>query len=267
MPKILVDADGIVYRAGFACEKTKYLVTLSPAGSVLHDTYKAAKKHADEFNGEIWSRKDLKPEDEALLLARLIIKDIRERYPEHEMELWLTPPVGNFREGIATRAKYKGNRDAQQKPSHFKAIRKLLVESLGAREASGQEADDALGIGATCHPDAVLCSFDKDLLQIPGTHYNWVSKEEIPVSKRQGALRFYKQCISGDPTDNVPGVPGYGDIKAARVVEGAKSNVEAWELVVKTYELAGLSRGDALETARLVYVRRKENEVWQPPKN
>lgn len=187
MSKLLIDADGIVYRAGFAMEKSQYLVTPKNTKSLddhFFDDAKSAKAKAAEIDGLVWSRKETKDEEEALMLTSIIVRDIKDRYPDFEPVLWLTPSVGNFRDSIAKRAKYKGNRDAAVRPTHHKAIRSYLEERYGAQTAVGEEADDALGIGMTEHPESVLVSFDKDLLQVPGTHYNWVTKEEQRISPR-----------------------------------------------------------------------------------
>lgn len=265
MSKLLIDADGIVYRAGFATEKTQYIVT---AGDVIRGEYDNAKdaKGAKEYDTDlVWSRKDTKPEEDALMLTSIIVRDIRDRYPSLDPVLWLTPSVGNFRDQIATRAKYKGNRDAALRPTHHRAIREYLVDKYGAITTEGQEADDALGIDMTTYKGSVLVSFDKDMLQVPGLHYNWVTKEEQRITPKQGELNFWAQVLSGDATDNIPGIPGIGPAKARKALEGLTSRKEIWFCVVKAYEAAGLTRDDAIETARLVWVRRKEGEVWQPP--
>jgi len=265
MSKLLIDGDGILYRAGFAVEKTKYLVT--DEHNVLEfDDGKEAKAQTQNFGGLLWSRKEVEPEDKALMLASVIVRDIQDRYPGHAPEIWLTPSVGNFRERIATRAKYKGNRDDKQRPTHYKAIREALL-ARGAKVAEGEEADDALGIEMTANPGSVLVSFDKDLLQVPGAHYNWVTKEEQTISERQGALNFWKQVLSGDATDNVPGLPGVGPVKAGKLLANVKNNKEAWAAVADAYfsEFGNDGVVYAIETAQLVWVRRKPNQLWEPP--
>lgn len=270
MSKLLVDGDVLIYRAGFAVEKTEYMVELKDATtrSLFMKCVDAADAKKNMLPGSVtWSRKEVEPEDKALLLADLIIRDIQDRYPEHKLEIWLSPSVGNFREQIATRAKYKGNRDGAQRPTHFKAIRQHLIDKWAAQTTAGQEADDALGIEMTANPGSVCVSIDKDLLQIPGIHYDWTKKEEITISKKQGALNFWSQVLSGDATDNVPGLKGIGPAKAAKLLEKVKNDNEAWQVVLDNYYLVQKDTGfaDALETAQLVYVRRTPNEMWSPP--
>lgn len=269
MSKLLIDADGIVYRAGFAMEKSQYLVTTNEY--VFRDVFDSAKD-AKTFVARVqqpsltWSRKETKDEEEALMLTSIIVRDIRDRYAGLDPVLYLTPSVGNFRDSLATRAKYKGNRDAAVRPTHHKAIRNYLVERYGAYEAVGQEADDALGIEMTANPESVLVSFDKDLNQIPGLHYDWTKKEEYVVKPRAAQMFFFAQVLSGDATDNVPGIPGIGPVKAKKLLEGVTTKRQAWDTIVQAYAAAGLTEADAIETARLVYVRRQEGELWNPPK-
>lgn len=269
---LLIDGDGVAYRAGFAMERTKYAVIAEENGefSGLHyeDDAKAAKDRQTlclPLTSAVWSRKEIKPVDEALMLCSIIIRDIRERYTDYEPRVFLSPGVGNFRDALATRAKYKGNRDAAAKPTHFRAIREYLQSIYGAMEAVGQEADDELGIGLTSYPDSICVSHDKDLLQIPGTHYNWVTKEEIQISKRQGWLNFWSQVLSGDATDNVPGIKGVGPVTAKQRLEGANGNKECWGRVLAAYSEAGLKPEDALETASLVWVRRVRGKNFEAP--
>lgn len=262
---LLIDTDGILYRAGFATEKTKYLVTGvndendCPVWPLVYDNAADAKANCP-LGGYIWSRKEVEPEDKALMLADIILRDIKDRYPEHQPELWLSPSVGNFRELIATRAKYKGNRDGQARPKHFKAIRQHLIDKHGAIQTEGQEADDILGIQMSANPDSVCVSFDKDLLQIPGLHYDWVKKTEVGITPKQGAINFWTQVLTGDPVDNVPGIEGIGPKKAAAILNGAKNSTEARTRVFDEYaNQYGTELGPKYfeETAALVWIRRK----------
>jgi DNA polymerase I len=263
---LLIDADGVAYRAAWTMEKTKYLAVTDDGKLHYLDTSKEAKSGPGAWT--IWSRKELKDESEALMLTGLILKDIYERYPQREAVLWLSPSVGNFRDSLAKRAKYKGNRDAQPRPVHLKAIRAHLIDKYGALVAEGQEADDELGIGLTENPGAVCVSFDKDLRQIPGTHYDWVKKEEKVVGKAEGWMNFWVQVLAGDTVDNVPGIEGMGPVGARKILDGATGNKECWHRAVTVYkEKYGPDVGYtyALETARLVWVRRKRGVNFEAP--
>jgi 5'-3' exonuclease len=133
--------------------------------------------------------------------------------------------------------------------------------------SSQEEADDLIGIASTADPSAIVCSIDKDLLQLPGKHYDFVKKEETAVSPKEAVVNFYSQVLAGDSVDNVPGVTGIGPVRARKILEGASSPVECWQRTLDIYQDVYKEYGFvyANEAARLVFVRRHVNQVWSPP--
>ena len=267
--KLLIDGDILVYRAGFATDKTKY-VHITDKAVVYFDEAKAAKEAA-QVGGTVWSRKEAEPEDKALMLVDIMLGEIRARYESENPTLHCyLSGVGNYRNSIASRANYKGNRSGQQPPAHAKAIRSHLLTKWGAIFSSYEEADDLIGISATKYPGSVVVSIDKDLKQLTGRHYDFVKKEETTVSAKEAVINFYSQVISGDSTDNVPGATGYGPVRARKVLETCRSPYECWQAALGIYvNEFGTISGPlfALECARLVHVRRKEGEIWDAPAN
>lgn len=269
MTRLLIDADILCHRAGFATEKTKYAVQRPHTDWEFFDDAKSASEHKGT-GAFIWSRKELQSEDTVLMIVDSLIGDIRDHYAAENPTLHLyLSGVGNYRHSVATRASYKGNRSGQLPPTHLKAIRSHLVAKWGAELSRGEEADDRLGIEATkSNGTSIVCSIDKDLLQIPGRHYNFVNKEEVTISPKEAWLNFYSQVISGDPTDQVPGLTGFGPVKARKALEGLKNNRACWLKVLELYkhEFGTLAEAYALECAQLVYVRRSEGDMFQAPK-
>ena len=75
----------------------------------------------------------------------------------------------NFRKTIYP--EYKANR-TQPKPKWLQECREFAIKNLGAELAPDTlEADDALAIYQT--DNTIICSLDKDLLQIEGKHFQW----------------------------------------------------------------------------------------------
>jgi hypothetical protein len=112
----------------------------------------------------------------------------------------------NFRKIIYP--EYKANR-TKEKPHYLEACREMLVTQYKTTVVNGMETDDALGIAQTKYDgNSRICSLDKDLLQIPGAHFNWVAGISRLVSPLDGLRTFYKQLILGDKTDNIPGFDG-----------------------------------------------------------
>lgn len=265
--KLLIDGDGLLYRCGFAVEKTHYLVTDAISGAIT-GTYSSRKEvgEVDEDKSLIWTRKSIEPVQNALFLVNNVMDKLMDRY-KMDFEMYLSPSVGNFREKIATINKYKGNRDAQQRPKHYRAIAEYLVETYGAKYSVEQEADDDLGIRSTILGGAVICSLDKDLDQLPGVHYNWVKEEEYAITKKEGTLNFYSQVLSGDPTDNISGLTGIGPVKARKMLGDATGSKDCWQVVLDAYqgEFGDNGKDRAIENARLCWVRRQYGEIWEPP--
>ena len=167
----------------------------------------------------------------------------------------------NFRNEIAVTQPYKGNRKDFVKPKHYEAIRNHL-QRLGAVVTEGQEADDAVAIEMTEFPDKyILVGQDKDLLQIAGEHYNPVKKEFTTITPEIGLRNFYTQILTGDRTDNIKGVDKIGPVKAAKLLKDCKTELEMWEVCVEAH--GSVER--ALEDARLLWLRRKEGQLWEHP--
>lgn len=266
--KLLIDADVIAYRAGFAAEKSKFLVTtfLDRAAEEFDDA-KAAKEAAfSRDGGVVWSRKELQPVEQALLIADILIKDVRERYGSEDpsISLFLSGST-NFRDSIARRTRYKGNRAGTVPPTHIKAVRAHLI-SKGAVVSDMEEADDMIARAAG--PDTVIVSQDKDFNQIQGRIYNFTTKEEVTITPKQAVLNFYSQVLSGDPVDSVPGLTGIGPVKAAKALALCKSPIECWEVALALYSAEfGPEKGPeyALECARLVKIGQPKGVLWCPP--
>ena len=180
-----------------------------------------------------------------------------------EYEMFLTGS-NNFRKTLYPA--YKANRRNVPKPKHIQALRQHLIDVEGAVVSDGQEADDELGIRQT--HETVICSIDKDLLMIPGRHYNFVKQEHSMVSNAEGRYNFYQQLLTGDRTDNIPGCTGIGPVKAAALLAGCQTKEEYNAVVLRAYqqEFPHCSDESVLEhiniIGRLLWIRRKENEVW-----
>lgn len=177
-----------------------------------------------------------------------------------EHELFLTGKV-NYRNDIAVTAPYKGNRKDVKKPIHLPLLREYLQTAWAASVSDGQEADDDIAIRATeLGDDCIIVSIDKDFMQVPTWHYNFVKKEKKYVTPEEGLRFFYKQILTGDNADNIKGIHRVGDVKATKMLADAKTEQELFACCV---EAMGLDR--VLENARLLWLRRQPNQLWEPP--
>jgi hypothetical protein len=181
--------------------------------------------------------------------------------------------TNNFRKGIATVKPYKGNRVAE-KPHWYSSLRDYLVNRYGAVIVDGMEADDAIAIYATSATDKskiVIVSRDKDLLQVPFVmHYRYplFNSAEclVPPANIYTFLKFLGQVVTGDSTDNYPGLPRKGEVFFEKLKEESSTAKDLFNRVlfayVEHYGETGIER--FLEQARLAWLVRELDQDGNP---
>jgi hypothetical protein len=258
---VLVDADIIAYRAAFSVESKEAKIEkyLTDNGFTRRDDVDVSFAMRDLGI----KPEDLEPRKVTDNLCSSIMYDCFYPY-DYELgeDAWFyLTGSNNYRFDVATIKPYKGKRG--EKPVHLRATRDQLETRWLAEVVEGQEADDALGIKATeLNGGCTIVSIDKDLLMIPCTHYNFVKKEWTEVSQEQGDYFFYKQLLTGDQVDNIQGVKGVGPKKAEKAYEGCTT---VQEMYAKALEMYKGDVDELLENARLLWLRRYEGEMWEPP--
>jgi hypothetical protein len=308
--KVFFDMDPCVYMAAFAAQKKLYTVVYWEEDQGLQE-----KVFQDGNEKNKWLR-EIKEQELDIIIedteAHLVVEDegfarqaaattlkgalraiaARFKVPEDSLEVsYYLTGKGNFREELATIAKYKGNRDKMEKPVHYQAVRDYLVDHWGAYVVDGIEADDEVSILAwdsyRSGGDHVLCTIDKDLDQVPGWHYDYKKKVFYETDPLDGELFFYAQILAGDSTDNIKGCYRIGIEKAKTLVNDwfdtcAESGHHEWrryiwDHIVEQYALnkqkfPGKAYPEdmpapkaALENARLVYMQQNRDELWIPP--
>ena len=228
-PKIaLVDADFLVYRIGFTTEDTSVGIAKARLTEWLEDFIYINLK-ADHY------------------LA------------------WISGK-GNYRFDIAKTVPYKGNRKEATKPKHYEALREHLVKRHGAILTVGEEADDTVAIDSTKLLDECwIVHVDKDLDQLQGWHYNPVKDERYYVNEYEAYKSFCVQLLTGDRTDNIPGLQGIGPKKAEKALRDSKTQTELLEAAWSKYEELGHTMEYFTEQGQLLWLRRYEGQIWQPP--
>lgn len=171
-----------------------------------------------------------------------------------------TAVVRNFRADVAVTKPYKGNRG--EKPEWYTkwapVIEQRLIDKWGFKRVLPYlEADDVVATTMnylnsieSCTP--ICCGCDKDLMQIPGHHYNYKRNEPLfrtmkdclldPNEKQPG---LFTQILIGDSTDNIPGLDKCGKVGAEKILtaEGVdETNVHAAVLFAFTEKL-GIDKG------------------------
>jgi len=146
-------------------------------------------------------------------------------------------PGGTFRDEIID--DYKGGRDATPAdlPPQFEMIRDVMASlAIPVIEAEGFEADDVLATLASeardrGHP-VIIVTGDRDSYQLVEDPYvrvlynrrgvsDYALYDEAGIEERTG-VRPHKYpllaSLRGDPSDNLPGVPGVGEKTAAKLI-------------------------------------------------
>lgn len=221
----LIDADVVAYRIAFGCQDEPEKVAIAKVSEFLEElvfTY----TDVDDCEGYLTGKQ-------------------------------------NYRFDIAKTAPYKGTR-VSEKPKHLGIIRQYMIDAWAFSVQEYQEADDAIGIRAYSlgEEDYVICSIDKDLDNIRGKHYNFVKNEHYTITEEVAIKNFYRQVLTGDRVDNVPGLAGIGPKKADKILKDCSAEEDLYKAVLEAYD------GNVelmTEMAQLLWIRRKEGELWQPP--
>lgn len=191
--------------------------------------------------------------------ANTMIEEILNDVGADEFKIYLSGK-DNFRYKIYP--EYKANRLDQTRPQWEKETKEYLEREWGAITVNGCEADDYLGWhGMEGRPWTIICTIDKDLDQIPGRHYNFVTKEHYVISESGGLRNFYYQCLVGDTADGVKGVPNIGPKKANRILGCCESSRELFAAVREAYGYDPAFKMNA----QVLWIWHKENDIWQWP--
>jgi len=185
-----------------------------------------------------------------------------------------------YRDKFSKSVKYKEHRASAPTPLYMKEMQDFVIRNLNTNVSysSQREADDAVSIIAR---DYYVCSgasdkyiiagVDKDLLQIPGDHYNYV-KDTIRYQASWEADRwFFYQLLMGDVADNIPGIKGVGPKKADKILAKGGDAAEWWDLTVEEYAKAYPKYSEnelcdmLYERGNMLWIQRRDEQEWYPP--
>lgn len=269
--KLLVDGDYLVYLVGFKNE-TKYY----NAGDF--ETFNT-KREVNEHIKENGLDADMIGHTVKVSSLSKCKKDIDNLIAEWVQSTEAKETViylggkDNFRKEIFS--EYKKNRNPCHRPFHYKGIKDYLVTKYDAQYVNGCEADDALGIeqikALEGNEESCILSIDKDLNMIPGKHYDLRSGEIYFVDEDESIRTFYCQLLTGDSSDNIPGIRGIGPKKSEKIISECKTDKEMWDTCIDKWSIFLKDKEDVnvmnyvLDIARLLWIQRYTGEVWEPP--
>lgn len=274
----LIDGDIIRYSSAAASDQVSYHWEGHESTKYKKDALAYGHEHNLNPDNLI---KTVTPEpvEYCLHTIKQMIHSIMDATNSGKARIFLTGE-GNYREDIDSIAPYKGQRPTE-KPTHFEAAGKYLIEQFDAEVIEGKEADDAMATaqfsalnpvvpprGTVLHiQNTVICTRDKDLKMVAGWHYDWTKEDGMVwITKEEGLKFFYTQLLTGDSTDNIKGIKGIGPAKANKLLEGLSEPLELYEACLAAYEQSGQDSWDLLENATLLWMQTEEDTYWTPPK-
>lgn len=179
----------------------------------------------------------------------------------------------NFRRNFLP--SYKLHRQDRPSPDSLPYALDCLKDNCVVHTQDGLEADDLMGI-AKANLAAVCVTIDKDLKQVPG--YSWYPQIEpdSPITEVQytsvtdADWFFHRQWITGDSTDNIPGIWKMGPKKAEALLNATPSKNHT-ALVLSLYERRKTRDGgqytvdDAVAMGRAVRILRSQDDIYWDP--
>lgn len=285
----LIDGDIVVFRCGFAAERNEWHLSWDPDQESPTNRFRETKvfeykreamDHLDKVcpgqysrvqdeDYALWPEKNLEPLSHALQNVKTFMRRTCETLGVSDFDLRVMLSQGStFRHDLAKTRPYKGTRKVEHRPTHEHAIKDFMKETYDCYVGQNEEADDLLGIWATKYPDSIIVTLDKDLDMIPGPKYNWMKELQYTIDDAQAMLHFHTQLLTGDTTDNIPGLPGIGIGKASKALHGCETNESQMEEVIRMYQIHSGKEDWAeylLEQGQLLWIRRQPNEMWELP--
>lgn len=284
--RCLIDADVLVYELGFSGQYYEEVeedgVLVKTDQLIIRDFSFVAElldQRIKEVEAECWANEPstlFLTNDSTLNKQWNRIRKIRGEEP-----IEYKP---NFRAAIAEAKVYKGQR-VQEKPFHRDNIRAYMMAEYDVVIANGMEADDMLAVTQTnAEPlSTIICTRDKDLRMVAGMHYGWPCGKQAQYGPKQvsglgelelngskltgtGIKFFYSQVLTGDSTDNYPGLPRCGPTGAFKLLAGAESELDLFTAVSGAYrdKFGDGWESEMLEQARLAWMVTELDDDGEP---
>ena len=188
--------------------------------NLIHRTYYTAKNQS--------KRTDNHSDDQVNNLhiyftLNAVSSYVKQFVPDNTIFVWDEKPVykKNIRKDMLE--SYKGNRSKDSSPHQNNEVIKSILKSMGINSIfpSQLEADDVVAyICRETEGSKVIISVDRDFLQL-------ISEDCLlydPIRKKHFELKTFEEntgftdveqwftakCLTGDKSDNVPGIPRFG---------------------------------------------------------
>ena len=238
MKTALIDGDIVAYRCAASCQKV-----IGGAITVVE------------------------PVEVAILRVDELMQRILHETDSSSYKVFLTGS-NNFRTRYSP--EYKANRKDTPRPQWLEQCREHLVLHWKAIVSDGCEADDLMAMEQV-ENETIICTIDKDLLQVVGDHYNFVKQEFQVITPLTGRFNFYWQFIMGDKSDNVMGFDGLARTTVPKKMEWMVTELQEQCLLgeVAAFEWVREQYNDddkLLMNGIMLWMQREPEQIWEFPK-
>ena len=226
--KILIDTDPFVYRIAWAAQPNCYWVNNIPFDTKAEAVNYCCRHEFDIASIEkeqfLFSPRYVKQFVKAQL--RPVVNNCATALEEKEdadicqIEVyWFLSSKVNARKFVDP--EYKATR--REPPRWREYVKQLITDQKDPVIIKGLEADDVIAWkhyqNWTKGLDSCIVSIDKDLKNIPGHYYNPNTGLCESFSLDDCFQSFCKQFLTGDSSDNIPGIKGVAENTANKLFE------------------------------------------------
>jgi len=274
---VYIDGDNLPYRIGFQTQRTIYTCDIEGEHTCSPFLITKYKRDVNKFlklvpDMLVSTHEYLEEPMQAINTLKLALQGIVMGSKCNTFKVVLSGK-DNFRNEIAPDDSeiwkdskfvgYKANRKDFQKPAHWQMLREWLEDKPYTIISENEEADDV--VSRAMVEGYVGASNDKDLDNTPGLHYNFNKGELYELTEAEAIRNFYRQCLTGDTADNIPGLKGIGPVKANKILGNSLVMGELEQSVLDAYAAVYDDPQEALtQVGRLLHMRRVKDEIWNP---
>lgn len=233
--------------------------------NLIHRTYWTAKNQAAKTNTAET------PEQIGNLhiyfTLNAIFSYVTKFQPEKTIVVWDEKPDYTVNERKTLFAEYKGGRSTDASPHQNNETIKQLLRTLGIPSIFPREleADDIVAyICKSFEGTKMIVSVDKDFIQLVDANtslYDPIRKIEYNNSNLHTLIGyadvetwFRVKCLTGDKSDNVPGIPKFGKVKIKKYLNG--------EFELTDEELEIYNRNNSLFNLNKIMNNQAESEYY-----
>ena len=255
MTTLLIDGDIFKWRYPAALEYDLYTVS---DGQVLRGKTKLKAWLKENPEGSVtFEDHVIEPVENLYRNIDASIRWWKEKFKTDEILVIFGDGKNNFRYDVYPM--YKHSRVDVVKPRYSDDGLNYVKENYPWLCEEGCEADDGLAMRITA--DTVCISPDKDLLQVTGTHYDPFNDRITEVDETSAMFNLYAQILSGDSTDDIPGIKGIGPKKASVILADVYT-IKALAAAVHDAYNAYDTELDFFTVGQLIYLLRSPDDSF-----